>query len=117
VWSQWCSDLNTIIAGLPSALAAPTGPQAQPLLLHFERCLLLLKILRRLIVFGFPSDAKTLEPVPAVSACAPALLQAAGALAAVRPERAAPSRVLAMVDRGVLKLVKTLSQVQEAHPW
>ncbi|KIY92928.1 Importin-11, partial [Monoraphidium neglectum] len=116
VWGQWCSDLNTIVSGLPSALAAPSGAAAQPLLLHFERWLLLLKILRRLIVFGFQSDARTLEPVPAVSTCAPALLQAAGALAAARPERAAQSRVVAMVDRGVLKLVKTLCQIQEAHP-
>lgn len=75
VWSQWCSDLSTILSGLPTALAAPTSPQTQPLLLHFERWLLLLKILRRLVVFGFPSDAKTLEPVAAVSTCAPALLQ------------------------------------------
>ncbi len=117
VWGQWCSDLSTILSGLPEALASPSGAQAQPLLLHFERWLLLLKILRRLVVFGFPSDAKTLEPVPAVSACAPALLQAAGALLAARPARAAPSRVVAMVDRGALKLVKTLSQLQEAHPW
>ncbi|GBF94095.1 hypothetical protein Rsub_07082 [Raphidocelis subcapitata] len=117
VWAQWGSDLATILAGLPAALAAPSGAAAQPLLLHFERWLLLLKILRRLIVFGFPSDAKTLEPVAAVSTCAPALLQAAAALAAARPERAPPSRVVALIDRGVLKLVKTLAQIQEAHPW
>ncbi|KAI8476158.1 MAG: armadillo-type protein [Monoraphidium minutum] len=117
VWGQWCADLSTIMAGLPAALAAPAGAAAQPLLLHFERWLLLLKILRRLLVFGFPSDAKSLEPVAAVSTCAPALLQAAAALAAARPEVAPPGRVVVMVDRGVLKLVKTLAHVQEAHPW
>jgi hypothetical protein len=117
VWGQWCSDLNTVLAGLPDAIAAPAAAATQQLLLHFERWLLLLKILRRLIVFGFPSDTRTLEPVAAVSTCAPALLQAAGALPAARPERAGPNRVVAMVDRGVLKLVKTLAQIQEAHPW
>lgn len=118
VWAQWCGDLATILSGLPAALAAPAAPGAQPLLLHFERWLLLLKILRRLIVFGFPSDARAHAPVAAVSTCGPALLQAAGALAGARPPAGAPpSRVGAMVDRGVLKLLKTLAQVQEAHPW
>jgi hypothetical protein len=117
VWGQWCSDLTAVLSGLPAALAAPAGAAAQPLLLHFERWLLLLKVLRRLVVFGYPSDARTLEPVPAVAAAAPALLRAAAELSAARPARAPPGRVAVMVDRGVLKLLKALRQIQEAHPW
>lgn len=71
-----------------------------------------------MVIFGFPSDARTLQPVAAVATVGPALLQAAGALLALRPAGPTPrSQLLAMLDRGILKAVKTLSQVQEAHPW
>lgn len=93
-----------------------------------------LQILRRLLVFGFSSDAKTLQAVPAVNLTAPQLLAAVGALQAARlPQQAARlpqqasggssggavgrSQLLAMLDRGMLKLIKTLSQVQQEHPW
>ncbi len=75
------------------------------------------QVLRRLLLFGFTSDARSLEPVPAVSVCAPAMLQAVQAMQALRPARAPKSQLLAMMDRGVLKLVKTLAQIQETHPW
>lgn len=86
-----------------------------------------LQILRRLLVFGFSSDAKTLQAVPAVNLTAPQLLAAVGALQAARPPQQASggssggavgrSQLLAMLDRGMLKLIKTLSQVQQEHPW
>lgn len=91
--------------------------------------LYLLQILRRLLVFGFSSDAKTLQPVPAVALTAPQLLAAVAALQAARPPQqqqgnggssgggVGRSQLLAMVDRGMLKLIKTLSQVQQEHPW
>ncbi len=42
IWSQWNSDLQTILTGLPAGLAQPM--QAQSLLLHYERWLILLKV-------------------------------------------------------------------------
>lgn len=85
------------------------------------------QILRRLLVFGFSSDAKTLQAVPAVALTAPQLLAAVAALHAARPPQPASggssggavgrSQLLAMLDRGMLKLIKTLSQVQQEHPW
>jgi hypothetical protein len=87
-----------------------------------------LQILRRLLVFGFNSDAKTLQAVPAVAATAPQLLAAGSALQAARPPQQQQGsgsgggalvrgQLLAMLDRGMLKLIKTLSQVQQEHPW
>jgi len=86
-----------------------------------------LQILRRLLVFGFSSDAKTLQPVPVVAHTAPQLLAAVAALQSARPPQqqgngstggaVGRSQLLAMVDRGMLKLVKTLGQVQQEHPW
>lgn len=86
------------------------------------------QILRRLLVFGFSSDAKTLQAVPAVALTAPQLLSAMAELQASRPQHVSQgsgsgggavgrSQLLAMLDRGLLKLIKTLGQVQQEHPW
>lgn len=123
-WRQWAADTAAIAAELPAALDAPLQA-AQQLLLTFERWLLQLKALRRMVVFGFPSDARTLAQVPAVGQVAPPLLQALQQFAGARAARApggsggSPQRsqVAAMLDRAILKLLKTLRQVQEAHPW
>lgn len=94
----------------------------------YGMCVSCLQILRRLLVFGFSSDAKTLQAVPAVALTAPQLLAAVSALQAARPPQqqqgngssggaVGRSQLLAMLDRGMLKLIKTLSQVQQDHPW
>ncbi|KAL3137934.1 hypothetical protein ABBQ38_005181 [Trebouxia sp. C0009 RCD-2024] len=116
VWSQWCYDTQHMAGSLPQALAAQAP--GQPLLLSLERWLILLKALRRLIVFGFQSDARTLEPVPVVTQTVPVLLQALQTLLAARPAKGAPrSQLAVMLDRGLIKLAKVITNVQEAHPW
>ena len=45
----------------------------------------------------------------------PALLQALQALLPLRAQR--PSQLGAMLDRGLLKLAKAVTQIQETHPW
>ena len=78
----------------------------------------MLQALRRLIVFGFQSDARTLEPVPVVTQTVPVLLQALQTLLAARPAKGAPrSQLAVMLDRGLIKLAKVITNVQEAHPW
>ena len=118
-WRQWAADTAAVAADLPAALEAPLQA-AQALLVTFERWLLQLKALRRMVVFGFPSDARSLAQVAAVGQVAPPLLatlqQFAGARAG-RSAGAARNQVQAMLDRALLKLLKTLRQVQEAHPW
>ncbi|PNH03022.1 Importin-11 [Tetrabaena socialis] len=99
VWGQWCSDTQLLLSALPAGLESATP--AQPLLQSCERWMLLLKILRRLILHGFPSDAKALAPVAAVHSCCPHMVAA----------------LQAMLDRAILKLLKTQCQVLEVHPW
>lgn len=118
-WHQWAADTAAVAAELPAALEAPLA-QGQALLVTFERWLLQLKALRRMIIFGFPSDARSLQQVGAVGQVGPPLLQTLQQFAAVRAGRAAEAarnQVQAMLDRALLKLLKTLRQVQEAHPW
>lgn len=74
--------------------------------------------LRRLIVFGFQSDARTLQPVSVVSQTLPVLLQALQTLLAARPAASSPRTQLAvMLDRGLIKLAKVITNIQETHPW
>lgn len=46
MWGQWGSDTQGLLSGLTQALAPaqPTTPPLQPLLLTFERWILLLKV-------------------------------------------------------------------------
>ena len=62
MWRQWCEDIQVLLADLPAAL--PSHQPAQALTLRFERWLMLLKALRRMALFGFASDAKSLQQVP-----------------------------------------------------
>eukprot|EP00798_Chlamydomonas_sp_ICE-L_P013625 gene13626-19503_t len=133
VWNQWCADTQLLLEGLPAGLEAPQAAGSAPLLC-FERWLLLLKIVRRLILFGFESDAKSLQPVEAVNACMPPMVHTLQRMVALMcgskadptsgagidlsaGKRPARSHLAAMLQRGVLKLLKTQCQVQEVHPW
>ncbi|KAK9830439.1 hypothetical protein WJX72_011753 [[Myrmecia] bisecta] len=116
LWAQWCNDTQLIVSSLPEALQ--NAGQAQPLLLVFERWLTMLKGLRRMVLFGFPSDARTLQQVPAVAQVFPVLLQALQTLLGLRPGKPTMrSQLFAMLDRGLLKLAKALCNIQEMHPW
>jgi len=118
VWTNWCSDTRVLISGLPAAISGPSDAKAEkPLLLHFERWLMLLKALRRLLLFGFPSDEKTAQPCQEIMQVLPALLQALQTLLPFRPASHPLNKPLAMLDRGLLKLIKTLTDVRDMHPW
>ncbi len=67
MWQQWAADTQAVGGALPGALEAPLQA-AQQLLVTFERWLLQLKALRRMVMFGFPSDARSLAQVGSVGA-------------------------------------------------
>ncbi|KAF3684182.1 putative pyruvate decarboxylase isozyme 2 [Capsicum annuum] len=67
-WHLWQTDVQTILHGF-SALAQTFGRIAaelhhDDLYLTCERWFLCSKIIRQLIISGFPSDARTLQPLP-----------------------------------------------------
>ncbi len=121
LWTQWGVDTNVLIAELPAALAGGAPQQTQQaVLLVFERWLLQLKALRRMLLHGFPSDSRTMEPVPAIEQAAPAMLHTLDTLLRLVPAgspAALRTQAAAMLSRGCLKLVKTLRQLSEVHPW
>lgn len=115
-WHQWRADTELVVANLP--LVAQHQEQPQAVALALERWLLQLKGLRRMVMFGFPSDATSLQSVPAAHQIAPALLQALQQLVPLRREFAGPvSQLTVMLDRCSLKLAKTLGDLLSVHPW
>ena len=60
-------------------LASPTPPRPSPLL----------QVVRRLLLFGYPSDAKSLRPVAAVNECIPAMGELLRQLLALKQQAAA----------------------------
>lgn len=98
--ARWSADTAALLA-----LLQPPGADPAPL---FASWLPGLKCLRRLLAHGFPSDARTLACAAEVVAALPALLGALRALGALGQDEA---------QRGTLKLLKTLRQLQDVHPW
>lgn len=116
LWDRWGRESQDLLEHLPPALQTPA--LAAQVRFKFERWLFLLKMLRRLVCFGFPSDARTLEDVPMVPQFVDAVLQLLGAMLPLRPPRPDPrNQLLAMLDRGLLKLVKSVKDAQDTHPW
>lgn len=69
-------------------------------------------------MFGYQSDARTLQPVAVVSQTVPVLLQALQSFLAAKPAGDSPRTQLAvMLERGLIKLAKVITNVLETHPW
>ncbi|KAL6777859.1 hypothetical protein ACKKBG_A15955 [Auxenochlorella protothecoides x Auxenochlorella symbiontica] len=98
--SRWSADTTALLA----LLSNPGGGPA-PI---YGSWLLGLKCLRRLLAYGFPSDARTLTCSSEVVAALPALLSALRALGLLQRDEA---------QEGTLKLLKALLHLQELHPW
>ncbi|CAI7934569.1 unnamed protein product, partial [Closterium sp. NIES-54] len=68
-WAHWVRDTGSLLQGLNSlesggsdpAAAAAAGAAGGALMLLCERWLLCVKTLRRMLVFGFPSDFKSVQ--------------------------------------------------------
>lgn len=120
LWTQWGIDTNVLLSQLPVALAGGAPPSSQQaVLLVFERWLLQLKSLRRMLLFGFQSDSRTMEPVGAVEQATPHIVSTLRTLCSMVPHGTGVlrSQSAAMLARACLKLIKTLRQVAETHPW
>ncbi len=73
-----------------------------------------------MLLFGFPSDARTLQQVPVVPGVVQGLLEALQALLSLRAalrQPAARTQAAIMLERGLIKMAKTLVSTQETHPW
>ncbi|KAM7467952.1 hypothetical protein LguiB_015514 [Lonicera macranthoides] len=121
-WRLWQSDVQTILHGF-SALAQNLSPNAsephhEDLYLTCERWFLCSKIIRQLIISGFPSDAKSLEEVRPVKEVSPLLLQAIQSfLPYYSSFREQHPKLWDFLKRACTKLLKILVTIQCRHPY
>ncbi|CAI5943992.1 unnamed protein product [Closterium sp. NIES-64] len=128
-WAHWVRDTGSLLQGLtaleaggsdPAAAAAGAGAAGGALMLLCERWLLCVKTLRRMLVFGFPSDFKSVQEVPVLEQVVPAFLEAAQSLLNFRnlsQQRPALQPLHTFLSRASVKLLKTLVASHELHPF
>ena len=125
VWQQWCTDTQTLTQMMHSVLSegkALSTEEKPHIQLCLERWQLCLKVARRLVLFGFSSDAKSLQEVPLVQQVVPTMLQVLQQLEGqYRPQALHAEQqglsILEFIETGCIKLVKTMVEIQTTHPW
>ncbi|KAM3382256.1 importin-11 isoform X1 [Capsicum galapagoense] len=121
-WHLWQTDVQTILHGF-SALVQTFGRSAaelhhDDLYLTCERWFLCSKIIRQLIISGFPSDARTLQEVRHVKEVAPVLLNAIQSLLPYYSSmQDRQPKFWNLLKRACTKLMKILVAIQQRHPY
>ncbi|KAK4745927.1 hypothetical protein SAY87_012239 [Trapa incisa] len=120
-WHLWQTDVQTILHGFASLLQNyDSNPQQQhaELYLICERWLLCLKIIRQLVISGYPSDSKSMQEVQPVKEVCPILLTAAQSFL---PYYASflnrYPKFWGFVKRACTKLLKVIVSIQGRHPY
>ncbi|ONI26029.1 hypothetical protein PRUPE_1G000100 [Prunus persica] len=121
-WHLWQSDVQTILHGfstLSESYNSNTFDQHQDeLYLTCERWLLCLKIIRQLVVSGFPSDAKCVQEVRPVKEVSPVLLNAIQSfLPYYSSFQKGHPKFWDFLKRACTKLMKVLIAIQGRHPY
>ncbi|XP_008224554.1 PREDICTED: importin-11 isoform X1 [Prunus mume] len=121
-WHLWQSDVQTILHGfstLSESYNLNTFEQHQDeLFLTCERWLLCLKIIRQLVVSGFPSDAKCVQEVRPVKEVSPVLLNAIQSfLPYYSSFQKGHPKFWDFLKRACTKLMKVLIAIQGRHPY
>ncbi|XP_076958447.1 uncharacterized protein LOC143634179 isoform X1 [Bidens hawaiensis] len=118
-WHLWQSDMQTVLNGF-SSLAQITSSNAShdDLYLTCERWFLCSKIIRQLIVSGFPSDEKSLQEVRPVKEVCPLMLKAIQSLLSYYSSfRERYPKLFEFIWRACTKVMKILVAIQTRHPY
>ncbi|CAK9199162.1 unnamed protein product [Sphagnum jensenii] len=121
-WHHWCADTQGIIQGLSSIIRGTESDhlstdQEQTLRLTCERWMLCLKVLRRMLLHGFQSDAKSVQEVGPVKEVCPKFLHAVQSLLHYRSLLTQALVLQEFVEKACLRLMKILVEVQSTHPY
>ncbi|CAA6661833.1 unnamed protein product [Spirodela intermedia] len=121
-WNLWKTDVQKILqdlSGLSQCLPSNSLVlQQDNLLLICERWLLCSKIIRQLIISGYPSDATSLEDVCTVKEVCPLILNAIQSfLPFYSSFQEGNDRLWEFVKQVCTKLMKILIRIQERHPY
>ncbi|CAN0842495.1 Ipo11 [Linum grandiflorum] len=121
-WHLWQSDMRTILHSF-STLAQNCDPNAveqqqDELYLISERWLLCLKIIRQLILSGFPSDAKAVQEVRPVKEVSPMILNAVQSLLPYYSSfKNGNTKNWDFLKKATTKMMKVLVAIQNKHPY
>ncbi|KAK2656300.1 hypothetical protein Ddye_009352 [Dipteronia dyeriana] len=121
-WHLWQSDVQTILHGFSTVASSfnSNASEQHPdeLYLICERWLLCLKILRQLIISGFPSDAKCIQEVRPVKEVSPVLLNAIQSILPYYSSfESGHHKFWDFIKRACTKLMKVLVSIQCRHPY
>eukprot|EP01018_Ginkgo_biloba_P030923 Gb_25707 [translate_table: standard] len=121
-WHQWCGDMQLILHEFSSIHLLQGNlfslEHHQALHLTCERWMLCLKAMRRMIIFGFPSDAKSVRVVASIKDVCPSFLQAIQSLLQCRSGfKHGHDDFRQFTERACLKLMKVLVAIQSTHPY
>ncbi|KAM3737757.1 hypothetical protein ACB098_09G080300 [Castanea mollissima] len=121
-WHIWQRDVQAILHGFSTLSQSynsnDPNQHLDELYLQCERWLLCLKIIRQLIISGFPSDAKQVQEVRPVKEVSPVLLNA---IQSFLPYYSSFQKVHPkfwdFTKRACTKLMKVLVAIQGRHPY
>ncbi|KAI4302663.1 hypothetical protein MLD38_038384 [Melastoma candidum] len=121
-WHLWQSDIQTILQGFSSLAQShhTNGSEQHNDELHLtcERWLLCLKIIRQLVVSGYPNDAKSMQEVQPVKEVSPLLLTAIQSFWPYYSSfQEGHPRYWDFIKRACVKLMKVLITIQGRHPY
>jgi hypothetical protein len=121
VWLHWTEDIDAFEIMMEQKLQSRDPTVEEDCTKVIEILLLQLKCLRRMLLSGYPSDARTLELVPEVTASSSSLLKryhtSINILISCRNCGLVGSKVEEMLQTFLIKLLKCLRQTQDHHPW
>ncbi|XP_042421874.1 importin-11-like isoform X1 [Zingiber officinale] len=121
-WNLWKNDVQTILQTFStisqSVITNSLVEHGHDLIIICERWLLCLKIIRQLIISGYPSDTTSAQEVLLVKEVCPVLLSAIQSFLPYYPAfRERQVQLCDFTKRSCTKLVKTLVVLQARHPY
>ncbi|KAH7441944.1 hypothetical protein KP509_03G063300 [Ceratopteris richardii] len=121
-WHHWQEDTQSLLKDFTVILSNPESGllsfgSKQLLELRSERWFLCLKVLYRMLRFGFPSDEKSVQEVPAVKQVCPHFLQQIQVFLRFRSALPRDHSLRNFLEKSCLKLMKLFVNLQTVHPY
>lgn len=121
VWLHWTEDVDLFETMMDQKIRNRDRTLEEDCSRTIETLLLQLKCLRKMLLSGYQSDARTLELSPEVAASCSSFLKRYNStlniLISCQHCGLAESKVEGLLQRLLIKLLKCLRQIQDRHPW
>ncbi|EPS61178.1 hypothetical protein M569_13621, partial [Genlisea aurea] len=117
-WELWQIDVQNILHGFSVLAQDTSGFHRDDAFFTCERWILCSKIIRQLIISGFPSDAKSIQEVQPVKKVCPSMLVAVQSFLQLYSSfQEKHPKFSEFLKQGCIKLMKILLAIQQRHPF